>query len=80
MSAFRQAQNEFLPLRPRRAAGEAYPFDYNGNKLRITVSIGIVLFDQNTGLEGSLLLADKALYRSKENGRNQITVWTPDLK
>ncbi len=59
---------------------EAYPFDYNGNKLRITVSIGIVLFDQNTGLEGSLLLADKALYRSKENGRNQITVWTPDLK
>jgi diguanylate cyclase (GGDEF)-like protein len=47
----------------------------NGEILRVTVSVGVATWPQHARDEDSLLeAADKALYRSKQAGRNRTTV------
>ncbi|MGH8347142.1 MAG: GGDEF/EAL domain-containing response regulator [Pseudomonas sp.] len=49
------------------------PFSLEGNEMRISVSIGISLYSPQTLSANSLLAqSDMALYRSKDNGRNQF--------
>ncbi len=47
-------------------------FRYRGNKVRITVSAGITNFQPQDTAESMLSRADAALYKAKENGRNQV--------
>ena len=54
-----------------RTAVEEMIIDYNEKKLRITVSLGIAVFDDDCNDSDTMLKrADKALYFSKESGRN----------
>lgn len=55
-----------------RAAIEACPFHFKGERVVITASIGISAF--RTGERGDQVLkrADDALYRAKDKGRNRI--------
>jgi diguanylate cyclase (GGDEF)-like protein len=46
----------------------------SGSSLRMTVSIGVAPLTTDRGVEATLDLADKALYRAKRNGRNGICV------
>jgi diguanylate cyclase (GGDEF)-like protein/PAS domain S-box-containing protein len=48
--------------------------------MRITSSFGFatVMMGAST-LEGLIEQADQALYKSKENGRNQVTLWVPEV-
>lgn len=49
------------------------PYKINGNRVWTTVSIGIVLYSEEIeGPESLLIKADLALYRAKEEGRNQF--------
>ncbi|WP_095079085.1 EAL domain-containing protein [Pseudomonas sp. Irchel s3h17] len=49
------------------------PFSLEGNEMRISVSIGISLYNPQTLSADSLLAqSDMALYRSKDKGRNQF--------
>jgi len=50
-------------------------FHYNDTSFFVTVSIGIVELHEDDDPEGILIKADKALYKSKENGRNCCTVF-----
>ena len=60
--------------RLRKAISE-YPFSYNGTKIKITVSIGVSEVNKQTESVHQLFEnADKALYKAKENGRNQISL------
>lgn len=46
-----------------------------GESLNVTMSFGVSDFDKSMeDAKSSLAIADKALYHSKENGRNQVTV------
>ena len=48
---------------------------YNDIELKYTVSMGIAQIDKSmTSHEAWIMSADKALYESKNNGRNQVTV------
>lgn len=47
------------------------PLD-DGGQISITVSIGVAALNGDDTLEGLLARADKALYRAKEQGRNQV--------
>ncbi|MEA1975410.1 MAG: GGDEF domain-containing protein [Bacillota bacterium] len=50
-------------------------FIINENILNITVSIGVAQYNHSySSFEDIIQDADKALYHSKENGRNQVTV------
>tara|TARA_Y100000590_G_scaffold466107_1_gene640424 strand:+ start:6734 stop:7657 length:924 start_codon:yes stop_codon:yes gene_type:complete len=58
-----------------RATIEAHPFIYEGTRIQVTASIGICNIDSSIETSQTLLKkADAALYESKENGRNQVSV------
>ena len=55
--------------------------DFNNKHSNITASIGIALMDTHGAQSEQLLrLADLALYRAKENGRDDIAFFNPDMQ
>jgi two-component system, cell cycle response regulator len=58
-----------------RCAVEAHAFIYEGKKIAVTTSMGIAELGPSLDTVQALLKAsDKALYQSKQTGRNKITV------
>jgi len=58
-----------------RAKVEEHPLLQDGKAIRITVSIGITSMKaSDSSADTSLIRADEALYRAKENGRNRVEV------
>ncbi|WP_194788562.1 GGDEF domain-containing protein [Pseudomonas sp. UFMG81] len=55
-----------------RAAIEACPFHFKGERVVITTSIGISAFRSAERGDQVLKRADEALYRAKERGRNRV--------
>ena len=52
---------------------EATPFRFNGRRLPLTASFGVAtLSEKDTELGDMFLRADRALYRSKRDGRNRV--------
>ncbi|MFC7686723.1 diguanylate cyclase [Ureibacillus sp. GCM10028918] len=86
---FRYGGEEFILLLPDTNSSEAYSLS---EKIRTTIantispvgkpiniSLGVSEFPTHSdSLDDLFLFADKALYRSKENGRNQTTLWGQD--
>lgn len=66
-------EKALIPLERLRQTVEEYNFNYNGQDMKITISIGISGVTEKTKSIRELFEnADKALYKAKENGRNQI--------
>lgn len=65
-------QNALIPLERLRLRIENHKFQYKDQQLGVTISVGICGDGENP--EDILYKADKALYKSKENGRNQISL------
>jgi diguanylate cyclase (GGDEF)-like protein/PAS domain S-box-containing protein len=56
------------------------PYVLDGNDLRIGISIGISLYDGNSGSPDALLMqADQALYRAKHAGRGQYRFHSEEI-
>ncbi|MCX7081116.1 MAG: diguanylate cyclase [Pseudomonas sp.] len=55
-----------------RAAIEACPFHFKGERVTITVSMGMTAFKPGERSEMVLKRADQALYRAKDAGRNRV--------
>lgn len=64
-----------------RKGVEAISLKVGGKTLSITISIGCRLIDPKFETGALILIgdADKALYDSKSNGRNQTTIYTNGL-
>jgi len=61
-------------------AALARPYSFEGNEVHISVSIGICPYDSDIpDADTTLALADRALYRSKEEGRNCYHFHSDDL-
>jgi diguanylate cyclase (GGDEF)-like protein len=54
---------------------QSLQINFEGTPIPITTSIGLVFAEPDSKLEKLIDMADKALYQSKQNGRNQVTVW-----
>jgi len=52
----------------------------NANDTNVTISVGIYKIQKNDSIDTMLNRSDKALYRSKNNGRDQLTYYTPDME
>lgn len=76
---------EFVALMPETSAKEAKlvaeklrkrveesPFNFKKEPVQITASFGISEFAKDENVEEVFQRADKALYKAKENGRNQV--------
>lgn len=59
---------------------EDYRFKVVNGKFRLTLSIGISLYEKGVGAEEMVTRADKALYWVKQHGRNQVKSWTSLLR
>ncbi|MEO6365233.1 MAG: diguanylate cyclase [Luteimonas sp.] len=58
-----------------RRAVESLPFEWNGNALTITVSVGVATrWPREQGPTATIERADKALYAAKRAGRNRVHV------
>ena len=59
-----------------RASIEETHTEYEGKSLAVTVSLGVAQYDVTRDVSGKSLIdrADKALYASKQTGRNRVTV------
>ncbi|MET0225716.1 MAG: GGDEF domain-containing protein [Dokdonella sp.] len=65
-------------IRARTAALRAVTGEH---ELRLTVSIGIALFDEDSGSAEALIEhADMALYRARAQGRNRVMQYQPGEK
>ncbi len=54
---------------------ESHVFEYDGNKIPVTVSLGVATIKKDFHLGADIYKeADKALYESKRNGKNCVTV------
>lgn len=78
---------EFVALMPETSAQEAKlvaeklrskieesPFNFKKDPVQITISFGISEFSKGESLEEVFARADKALYKAKDNGRNQVQI------
>jgi diguanylate cyclase (GGDEF)-like protein len=61
-----------------RAGIEAFPFVHAGNRIPVTMSIGLVMATGQKGLHRAALIdaADRELYRAKDEGRNRVCTTT----
>ncbi|MBC7742959.1 MAG: GGDEF domain-containing protein [Bdellovibrionaceae bacterium] len=57
-----------------RSTVENHPFVYQGKQIKVTISIGVAEKLLSDNWEMVYNRADKALYQSKQNGRNKVTV------
>ncbi|HMQ10072.1 MAG TPA: sensor domain-containing diguanylate cyclase [Oligoflexia bacterium] len=90
---FRYGGEEFALILVNTAAKEAHilaqrivkdiaksQFNLKGYKLKITVSMGLASFPETAQKKEELVArADQALYQSKLNGRNQVTLYNHDI-
>ena len=61
-----------------RSAIENLKLQVEGKVVKITVSIGVAAFPDSAGEQSQLIQeADSALYKAKENGRNQVQIASP---
>lgn len=58
-----------------RKAIASSSYDHEDNKIRITISLGLSEIDASVGVEKTIPRADSALYKSKETGRNKLTIF-----
>lgn len=64
-----------------RSSIEALDIIYKGIHLKVTVSVGVCVFRNDEEIDANEILkrADEALYESKENGRNRVTIFKTGL-
>jgi two-component system, cell cycle response regulator len=62
-----------------RAAIETYPFSFEGQRIQITVSLGVAGMPECPVSDAPSLLgfADQALYAAKNGGRNRVEIYEP---
>ncbi len=85
---------EFAVLLPRSDLGQAMKVaekmrlamadtvvETNAGNVSVTISLGVAVFGpgEDPSLDEVIRRADIAMYRSKADGRNRTTVWTPDM-
>jgi diguanylate cyclase (GGDEF)-like protein len=63
----------------KRVQTFGFPSASGGGPLSVTISVGVTEFDPESAYAPSEIIreADRALYRSKDNGRNRVTVSSP---
>jgi diguanylate cyclase (GGDEF)-like protein len=74
-------QNALIVANKIRTSVEEYTFIHLTTRTRVTISLGVAEFPYNASNEETLIeAADKALYISKESGRNRVTLYEQNVK
>ncbi len=77
----KEGEGAMVPANRIRTTIETYDFRINGVHVPITVSLGIATYpDHARNKQDLIVLADTALYYSKETGRNRATLYQTTMK
>ena len=63
-----------VPLNKIRESIKRIPFKFKESKVQITISIGATMFTKGDGPREAFDRADSALYKAKNNGRDQVII------
>ena len=76
-----KADDAWVVAERLRTMVEAMKVQWEPPLPKVTISLGIFTLNKDTDLKAEEIIrrADEALYMSKERGRNQTTIWSPDL-
>ena len=74
-----ESQAQVVGERMRKAV-EGHRFVYEGTLIPVTISVGIAVLPNAAVKDANDIVgfADQALYKSKNGGRNRVTVYKPD--
>lgn len=76
----KDGEGSVVPANRIRTAIESYDFRIAGERVPITISLGIACYPDNARSKSELIVcADTALYYSKENGRNQASLYNSSM-
>jgi len=50
-------------------------FDYNGDALKVTITLGVSVFNGEGAVSKVIIEADQALYLGKRKGKNKVQAW-----
>jgi diguanylate cyclase (GGDEF)-like protein len=53
---------------------ELHKFVFNEKSIYVTMTFGVAMHRENTSIDGTIKLADDALYQGKKDGRNRVVV------
>ena len=71
-----ELEQAFVSVERVRQSIQDLSFDHQGEIVRISISVGLSCYPIDSRDKERLIeRADKALYQSKRNGRNQLTAW-----
>ena len=71
-----ELEQAFVSVERVRQSIQDLSFDHQGEVVRISISVGLACYPIDSRDKERLIeRADKALYQSKRNGRNQLTAW-----
>ena len=82
---YRYGGEEFIIILPNTNLKKAYQISERvrkavKNKTKKSISLGISIYNKTKSLNLSILETDKALYKSKENGKNQTIIYKNEVK
>ena len=55
-----------------RKAVEEYEFNYNAMVFRLTITLGVAVFEKEMSVEECIKIADQRLYEGKKQGKNAV--------
>jgi diguanylate cyclase (GGDEF)-like protein len=63
-----------------RESVSTHAFEYNGNSLSVSMTIGISVFGENYDIHTCINNADRAMYKGKQMGKNCVIGFTLDME
>ena len=70
---------DIIPIVERILKSISVPIFVNGQKIEISCSIGVALYPQDGDIEKLIVCADAAMYKAKENGKNQFKFYDIEI-
>ncbi len=74
-----ESDQDIIPIIERVLNSISVPIFVNGQKIEISCSIGISLYPRDGDIEKLIVCADTAMYKAKENGKNQFKFYDSEI-
>ncbi len=75
-----KSDEDIIPIVERIVNSIKEPFLVNHHQIEISCSVGIAIYPRDGNIEKLMVCADKAMYKAKENGKNQFRFYDAEIE